>query len=110
LVFYSYLSVLYGARDVARWLAVHPDTVDASVVSMAQSQMPPDLKSANLTLTITPSCTSLDSSGLCASRPRGTEVALSFKYDVTSLFYLPHPAGMSVFLPTYTLNFMTEVN
>lgn len=40
-IFFTYMSVLNATRDIGRWLAVHPHTVDATAVTTIKSGYPP---------------------------------------------------------------------
>lgn len=110
LVFMAYMSVLYTGRDVARWLAVHPDTTDASVVAAVAARLPTDLDSSKMTVVVTPSCPTLDSQSRCDNRSIGTQLSLTLTYDASSVFFLPRPPGVPATFPPYTMYFMDEVN
>lgn len=114
LVLLAYISVMNAARDVARWIAVHPNTLDSAAVSSLQSRLPADLNAASLGIAISPACTAL-TQGKCLNRAAGNDLAVTLTYDVTSRFFLPHQFTLGVLsiqlptsLPAYTMHLQTE--
>lgn len=129
ILFIAYLSMVHEMRDVARWAAVHPDTIDGSSCSTLGSlwehaclDAPSVVAASNITLSaiagsdgVTRSCASL-TSGRCASRPVGTELRLRLVYDATSIVFLPSTFRLGSFLsvslptalPAYDYSVMVE--
>lgn len=96
LFFSAELSLANATRDGARWLAIHPDNVDAQATAAIASRLSYPLDATNLTVSVEPSCTALVS-GRCASRPAGTQLSVTLGYDTTSLWlfrglYFPNTA------------------
>jgi len=84
--------VKYLARETARWLAVNPDTVDATTLANVKAEVLPGISSAGVTsssLTVSPACSALDSKGHCTSRPSGGEITVSLTYDASADYFLP---------------------
>lgn len=109
LVFVTYVSVLYAGRDVARWLAVHPNTADSTTIAAIDSRLPQNLDPSKMSVAISPACASLNSQGLCANRSLGTQLQVTLTYDASSVYFLPRPPGVPATLPPYTMYFMVEV-
>jgi Flp pilus assembly protein TadG len=114
LVFFAYLSVLNAARDVGRWLAVHPHTVDATAIATIRSRLPSGLDASALSIDIAPTCLSLVNNQ-CANRPVGARLAVTMDYDLAPHLFLPtsFQLGDLAFslptrLPPYTLNMAVE--
>jgi Flp pilus assembly protein TadG len=108
LIFFAYLSVLNASRDVGRWLAVHPHTVDATTIATIRSRLPSGLDSADLAITISPTCTALVT-GKCPNRPVGARLAVTMTYDVADHVILPvFPIELPTTLPAYTLHMAVE--
>ena len=115
-IFYDYLSVMNAARDIGRWLVVHPNTLDSAADAAIRSRLPSNLDPAAMRVTVSPPCTSL-SSGKCASRPVDAQLAVTFNYDVSSHMFLPRSFGVGSLtlnfptnLPAYTLYMVVEPN
>jgi Flp pilus assembly protein TadG len=116
-IFYDYLSVMNAARDIGRWLVVHPHTVDATSVAAIRARLPSNLDPASLTISVSPTCTALNASGKCPSRPQDAQLAVTFNYDVRSHMFLPRVFGFGglqvtfpTALPAYTLYMVVEPN
>ena len=88
ILFMVYLALINTTRDIGRYLAVHPDNTDSTVTTYVQTNLPSLLQSANVTVTLTPSCTSL-SNGYCSGRPSGSSQKLRLTYDATANIFLP---------------------
>src|SRR5712691_3227127 len=80
ILFVAYLSIVNETRDIGRYVAVHPDTVDGTLCTSANSlwkqvcdDAPSVISAANVTPTFTPSCTTL-ASGKCTGRTAGTSI------------------------------------
>ncbi len=87
-IFLTNLSVLNAARNVSRWISVHPHTTDANVVASLQSWLPPELQPQNMTVTIMPSCIQLTQQK-CPNRPPNADLTITLRYNISSLFFLP---------------------
>lgn len=85
LLFSAEISLSNATRDGARWLAIHPDRVDADAIAAISSRVSYPLDAADLTVTVSPSCTSLIA-GRCASRPAGSELSVTLTYDASDLW------------------------
>jgi len=114
LLFLAYLSVMNATRDVARYIAVNPNTIDSANITALKSRLPPNITGSNLTVTITPTCTALVSNK-CSNRSSGQPLTVALQYDATSQFFLPHQFGsgsnqitLPTNLPTYTVYWMFE--
>ena len=106
LFFSAELALSNATRDGARWLAIHPDHLDAEAAAAITSRASYPLDAAKLTVSVSPSCTSL-TSGRCASRPAGTQLSVTLGYDTSSLWlfhglYFPNTAR------TYTVHMRAE--
>jgi Flp pilus assembly protein TadG len=113
-IFFAYLSVLNSARDVGRWVAVHPHTTDASAIAQIRARLPSDLDSAALAISFSPACPTL-TSGRCANRPVGSRLEVRMTYDARSALFVSDPFRLGPFdldlptsLPTYTLHLPVE--
>jgi hypothetical protein len=114
MVFFAYLSVLNASRDVGRWLAVNPHTIDSVAEATIRSRLPSGLNGAALDVDFSPSCVSL-SNHQCVDRPVGARLAVTMNYDLASHLFLPTTfelGDLTVALPTrlpaYTLNMAVE--
>jgi Flp pilus assembly protein TadG len=108
LIFFAYLSVLNASRDVGRWLAVHPHTLDATTIATIRSRLPSGLDSDALEITISPTCTTLVT-GKCPNRPVGARLAVTMTYDAAGHVILPvAPMELPTTLPAYTLHMAVE--
>lgn len=101
IIFMVYLAMIHSTRDVARWLAVHPDTTDADVETYIAGHLPSILIPGRLDFTAlsssdpqarpwAPTCASLDSNGRCASRPAGSAQTIALTYDAAGHLFLPN--------------------
>ncbi|MBV8083523.1 MAG: pilus assembly protein [Chloroflexi bacterium] len=114
-IFFAYLSVLNAARDTARWVAQHPNTVDSVSLATATADLPPNLDAARLTMAVLPACSALVQNK-CPNRAAGQDVAVTMTYDLTSVYFIPSTfdflPGIEVRLPTslpaYTLHMQAE--
>jgi hypothetical protein len=108
LIFFAYLSVLNASRDVGRWLAVHPHTVDATAIATIRSRLPTGLDSDALDIAISPTCTAL-SQNKCPNRPVGARIAITMTYDAAGHVILPiFPIELPTTLPAYTMHMAVE--
>ncbi|MCC6177352.1 MAG: pilus assembly protein [Chloroflexi bacterium] len=113
-IFLTYADVMRATRDATRWVAIHPHATDTSTRTMIDGRLPSGLTAANLTMTFSPSCTSL-SSGKCASRPAGTQISVTSTYNVASKIFLPTSFSFGqatiqipTTLPAYTMFMQVE--
>ena len=113
-LFFAYLSVLNSARDVGRWLVVHPNTTDAVATANIKARLPSDLDASKLTITFSPACGALVS-GKCANRPVGSTLTATLNYDAGGSMFLPSTFRLGsseiafpTSLPTYKLYLSVE--
>ena len=114
IIFYDYLSVINAARDIGRWLVVHPHTLDSTATSAIRARLPSNLDPASMTVTVSPTCTAL-TAGKCPNRPQDAQLAVTFNYDVRSHLFVPQQFGVGALrvsfptaLPAYTLYMVVE--
>ena len=108
LIFFAYLSVLNASRDVGRWLAVHPHTVDATAIATIRSRLPTGLDAGALDIAISPTCPTLDHNK-CPNRPVGARIAITMTYDAAGHVILPlFPTELPTTLPAYTMHMAVE--
>ena len=134
ILFIAYLSLVHEMRDIGRYAAVHPDTVDGTTCSSVDSNgnaslwmlmcsdAPSVVDPSKITLTVvsggdgqTRSCASL-SSGHCATRPPGVELRMELRYDASSILFLPAHfrlgpwlnVAVPTSLPPYDYSIMVE--
>lgn len=102
ILFIAYLSLVHEMRDIGRFAAVHPDTVDGTSCASASSlwaQMCNDAPSVidpnGVTFSIVQgadgqkrTCTAL-SGGRCTNRPTGVELRMQMQYDLSKIMFLP---------------------
>jgi TadE-like protein len=108
-LFISYLSLVHATRDIARFVAVHPDTIDGAPTPPTSpcdsAYTPPNpslwlhvctydvpsvidkLKIKDLPLA-SPACTALDANGHCP-RATGSSITINMSYDSSSSIFLP---------------------
>lgn len=106
LLFFAEIALSNATRDGARWLAIYPDNVDATAISTIASRVSSPLDPSNVTVSVSPSCAAL-TSGRCASRPAGTQLAVTLSYDARSL-WLFHGFPFPPTSRTYTLYMRAE--
>ena len=116
ILFYDYLSVMNAARDIGRWLVVHPHTLDSTASAAIRARLPSNLSSSALNVAVNPPCTSL-TAGKCPNRPVDARLSVTFTYDVTSHLFVPRQFGFGglqvqfpTTLPAYTLHMVVEPN
>jgi Flp pilus assembly protein TadG len=116
IIFYDYLSVMNAARDIGRWLVVHPHTLDSAAIAAIRGRLPTNLDSGSLNIAVSPTCTAL-TAGKCPSRAVDARLAVTFTYDVRSHLFLPTTYGIGALqvtfpttLPAYTLYMVVEPN
>ena len=106
---------MWATRETARWLAVHPDTVDSAVAAHARANALILDPNGILSIVPTPSCPALDASGICPLRPTTGVLTLEITYDLSSHIFLPTSFGFGNYsfavrtsLPPYRLSVMME--
>jgi len=114
IIFLTHISVMKSARDAGRWVAVHPHTLDADATAAVRSRLPPNIRSANLSIVISPSCTVL-TAGRCPNRTPGEQISLTLSYNYSSLIFLPTTFGFRdvivrfpTAMPPYTIYMAAE--
>jgi Flp pilus assembly protein TadG len=104
-LFVAYLSIVHETRDIGRYVAVHPDTVDtgvstgASCATVAAGSLwkqvcddaPSVLDKTRVTPTFSPACGPTLTAGKCPSRTSGTMMTVTLNYNAS---------GANIFLPT----------
>lgn len=130
ILFIAYLSLVHEMRDVGRWVAVHPDIIDGTTCTTANSlwkQLCDDAPSVidphKITLsaqpsadTVTRSCASLNATNHCTLRLAGQELHMRLSYDASSIMFLPTQfrfgpwinVGLPTSLPNYDYSVMVE--
>jgi TadE-like protein len=123
ILFVAFLSVVNETRDIGRYAAVHPDTIDGTACTTPNSlwkqlcdDAPTVISPAKLTLAFTPPCTTLSSGNKCANRNAGTSIHISLQYNAASIIFLPTnfrlgswlQVAMPTGLPVYDYYVMVE--
>jgi Flp pilus assembly protein TadG len=101
ILFVAYLSLVHEGRDIGRYVAVHPDTIDGasctdvgpgnapSVWKMACSDAPQVISASRLTsVSVTPACSSLTNTH-CVARTTGTQLIVTLTYNASSNIFWP---------------------
>jgi Flp pilus assembly pilin Flp len=89
--------VKFVARDVARFLVVHPNTIDSAVLSRAQGDLLVGMDSSHLvSVTASPACPSLVT-GVCPGRESGKVVTVSIVFDTTADYFVPNNFALGNF-------------
>ena len=125
ILFIAYLSLVHETRDIGRYVAVHPDTIDGASCTAAGSlykqvcdDAPTVIDPNHLqTPTFSPACSTL-SSGKCTSRTTGTQMHITLSYDAASIIFLPTnfklgpwlQVRMPTALPAYDYYVMVEIH
>jgi Flp pilus assembly protein TadG len=133
ILFVAYLSLTHEMRDIGRWVAVHPDTLDGTAASCTNASatdlwrqvcanVPSVVDPARLTFSIRPgtdgqtrTCTAFVNNK-CANRPAGVEIRMRLVYDASSILYLPNNfrlgpwlnVAIPTTLPAYDYSVMVE--
>jgi hypothetical protein len=110
ILFVSYLSLVHATRDIARFVAVHPDTIDGAPTPptppCSAAYTPPSASlwqhiCANDVPTVidrnrimdlpiaSPACVSADVNGHCTARTTGSAITINMSYDASSTVFLP---------------------
>jgi hypothetical protein len=88
---------LHEARDIGRYVAVHPDIIDGrqcsdnnSIWQRVCKEVPNVIDTSRLTVDVSPQCPHLDHGNTrCQQRPTGTELRLTLSYDATASLLFP---------------------
>ena len=106
ILFVAYLSLIHETRDIGRFVAVHPDTIDGNPTyptppcqgptprtlwAQVCHNLPSVVDPMNVIdpqPLVTPTCASLVS-GHCPGRDTGKELTLIMRYDASSIIFLP---------------------
>jgi hypothetical protein len=94
ILFVAYLSLVHETRDIGRFVAVHPDTIDGTCTTTASlwkqvcDDAPSVIDPNKVTPTFTPACASL-SAGKCTARTSGIQMKISLSYNASSIIFLP---------------------
>lgn len=114
ILFLTHISVMKSARDAGRWVAVHPHTLDSDTVATVSGRLPPNIRAANLSIAISPTCAVL-TSGRCPNRSPGQQISLTLSYDYRPLIFLPTTFGFRdiivrfpTTMPPYTIYMAAE--
>jgi TadE-like protein len=97
ILFIAYLSIVHETRDIGRFVAVHPDTIDGTTCLTPNSlwkqvcdDAPSVIDSTRITqVTFSPACATLTSGKCTTPRLGGTTMHISVNYDARSLIFLP---------------------
>ena len=135
ILFVAYLSLVHETRDIGRFVAVHPDTIDGAPSSTSTPPCTPGsapagslwdhvchdlpgvvdkLKVQDVPL-VSPACASL-SGGHCTARTTGSMIHIQMSYDASSIIFLPADFRLGPWLrvaiptqlPTYDYYVMVE--
>jgi hypothetical protein len=94
ILFITYLSLVHETRDIGRYVAVHPDTLDGACVTANTlwKQVCDDAPSVVDRTKVIPSfsiaCAAF-TSGRCAGRTVGVAITTTLTYDASSSVFLP---------------------
>src|SRR5713226_8073823 len=94
ILFVAYLSLVHETRDIGRYVAVHPDTVDGDCVTTGTlwkqvcDDAPAVIDPTRVTAAFSPACSVL-SSNKCTLRTSGTQMQITLTYNASSIIFLP---------------------
>ena len=112
LIFMQDYGAKLAARDTVRWVAINPDTTDATAIAYLDANLPPNIAANSFTtVSLTPACASL-TAGHCSGRTPGSVLTLQVTYDISNALILPTTYGippMTVTLPTSLAPYQTSV-
>jgi hypothetical protein len=101
ILFVAYLSLIHEARDIGRYVAVHPDTLDGTPCSTSPpagslwahvcANAPSVIDATRIqdAPLVNPPCTTLNSTGHCALRTTSSQIHIRMAYDASSIIFLP---------------------
>jgi Flp pilus assembly protein TadG len=112
ILFVAYLSLVHATRDVGRWMAVHPDTIDSDAVIYARADMPSVIDPTQTSVTLSPTCSVTP----CTARTAYSPLQLTVSYNASSIIFLPSTfrlgpwlnVVMPTALPPYQYQVMVE--
>lgn len=123
ILFVAYLSIVHEMRDIGRFAAVHPDTMDGSSCTQVGTlwnqvcaDAPSVIDAGHITdVSFTPACPVLIAAK-CPARLASSQLQISITYDASSVIFLPArfklgpwlDVGMPTSLPTYDYFVMVE--
>jgi len=94
-------------RETARWLAIHPDTIDTAVTARAVAlRMPVMRPEAFARVTALPACPSLAGGRCPTGRAPGDVVTVELEYDLADALFLPGFEELT--LPLYRVSVLVE--
>jgi len=113
ILFVAYLSLVHQTRDIGRYVAVHPDTLDGAPTTVSPpcastrpvgslwehvcADVPSVIDSTKIRdiPLVSPACTTISATtGHCVSgstqvRPTGSQIHIQMSYDASSIIFLP---------------------
>jgi Flp pilus assembly protein TadG len=124
ILFVAYLSLVHETRDIGRYVAVHPDTIDGGCATASSlwkqvcDDAPAVIDPTRVTAAFTPACAALNAQNKCASRTSGTQMQITLTYNASSIIFLPVnfrlgpwlQVAMPTTLPPYTYFVMVETH
>jgi hypothetical protein len=123
ILFVAFLSLVHETRDIGRYVAVHPDTIDGtcttafSLWKQVCDDAPSVIDRNRVSPAFSPPCASL-SGGACTSRTAGTQMRITLSYDASAIIFLPTnfrlgpwlQVAMPTALPPYDYYVMVETH
>jgi hypothetical protein len=107
ILFIAYLSLVHETRDIGRFVAVHPDTIDGSAGTACTAtgtlwrqvcdDAPSVVDKTKVTPTFSPACSTL-TAGKCTGRTAGTAMHITLQYDASTILFLPATFRLGPFL------------
>jgi hypothetical protein len=98
ILFIAYLSLVHETRDIGRFVAVHPDTIDgvAGTACTATGTLwrqvcddaPSVVDKTLVTPTFAPACATL-TAGKCTGRTAFSQMHITLQYNASSIIFLP---------------------
>src|SRR5882762_6011237 len=95
ILFVAYLSLVHETRDIGRYVAVHPDTIDGGCATASSlwkqvcDDAPAVIDPTRVTAAFSPACAALNAQNKCASRTSGTQMQITLTYNASSIIFLP---------------------
>jgi hypothetical protein len=133
ILFIAYLSLVHELRDIGRWVAVHPDTINGTSCTTPNSMWaqicadaPTVIDPTKITLYVDPAADGVQrdcdqatfaaNSNTCPNRRAGQELRLRLHYDAGSIMFLPTTfrfgpwinVALRSSLPDYAYSVMVE--
>ncbi len=124
ILFVAYLSLVHETRDIGRYVAVHPDTIDGGCATAASlwkqvcDDAPAVIDNTLVTAAFSPACAALNAQNKCASRTAGVQMQITLTYNASSIIFLPSnfrlgpwlQVALPTTLPPYTYFVMVETH